>query len=457
MVNDYDVIVIGAGPTGENVADRAVKGGLTALLVESELVGGECSYWACMPSKALLRPVAAAAEAGQVDGVTGARLVTPDVLARRDHFASGWKDNGQVDWVSGAGIDLARGTGRLSGERRVLIDGTEYQARQAVAVCTGSSAVVPAELESVGAWTSREVTSAGSAAGPAVPERLAIVGGGVVGCEMAAAWSALGVRVTLLARDGLLGRTEDFAGVAVAAGLRASGVDVRTGLSVVSATRSGAVTLALSDGSTVIADEVLAATGRAPRTADIGLSSVGLEPGSWLDTDDTLLVRDVPGSWLYAAGDVNGRALLTHIGKYQARVCGDAIAARAHDGPPLATASVPIPQVIFTIPEVASVGLPSSAAADAGYRIRVVDYDLGKVAGAKLFADGYTGQARMVVDENRRVVLGMTFAGVGTGELIHAATIAIAGAVPLDLLWQAVPSYPTVSEVWLRLLETYGM
>jgi pyruvate/2-oxoglutarate dehydrogenase complex dihydrolipoamide dehydrogenase (E3) component len=457
MVNDYDVIVIGAGPTGENVADRAVKGGLTALLVESELVGGECSYWACMPSKALLRPVAAASEADHVDGVTGAQLVTPDVLARRDHFAAGWKDNWQVDWVKDAGIDLARGTGRLSGERRVLIDGTEYQARQAVAVCTGSSAMVPDLLESVGAWTSREVTSAGSAAGPAVPERLAIVGGGVVGCEMAAAWSALGARVTLIARGGLLGREEDFAGVAVASGLRASGVDVRTGVSLVSAVRSGGVTLALSDGTTVIADEVLAATGRAPRTADIGLSSVGLEPGSWLDTDDTLLVRDVPGSWLYAAGDVNGRALLTHMGKYQARVCGDAIAARATGGSPLASASVPVPQVIFTIPEVASVGLTSAAAAAAGYRIRVVDYDLGKVAGAKLFADGYTGQARMVVDENRRVVLGMTFAGVGTGELIHAATIAIAGAVPLDLLWQAVPSYPTVSEVWLRLLETYGM
>jgi pyruvate/2-oxoglutarate dehydrogenase complex dihydrolipoamide dehydrogenase (E3) component len=458
VVTQYDVIVIGAGPTGENVADRAVKGGLTALLVESELVGGECSYWACMPSKALLRPIATDFEAEHMRGVAGARLVEPEVLARRDHFAAMWKDDGQVDWVAGAGIDLVRGTGRISGERRVSVDDVEYEARHAVAVCTGSGAMVPSQLDAVGAWTSREAVSAGSAVGPAVPERLAIVGGGVVGCEMAAAWSALGVRVTLLARGVLLSREEDFAGPAVAAGLRAAGVDVRTGVSVESATRSGAeVSLALSDGSTVTADDVLAATGRTPRTEDIGLASVGLRPGSWLDTDDTLLVEGVPGSWLYAAGDVNNRALLTHMGKYQARVCGDAIVARAAGRPALARATVPVPQVIFTIPEVASAGMTAAAATAAGYRVRVVDYDLGTVAGAKLFADGYAGQARMVVDEDRRVLLGVTFVGPGTGELIHAATIAITGAVPLDVLWQAVPAYPTASEIWLRLLETYGM
>jgi pyruvate/2-oxoglutarate dehydrogenase complex dihydrolipoamide dehydrogenase (E3) component len=454
-VNTYDVIVIGAGPTGENVADRAVRGGLTALLVESELVGGECSYWACMPSKALLRPVAATSEASQVRGVDGARLVRQDVLARRDSFAHDWKDDSQVAWVENDHIGLVRGAGRLTGERRVSVDGVEYEARHAVAVCTGSRAMVPPELAAVGAWTSREATSAGSAGGPAVPERLAIVGGGVVGCEMAAAWSALGVRVTLLSRGELLEESEDFAGSLVASGLRSSGVGVRTGVSVVSATRDSSVTLTLSDGTSVTADEVLAATGRVPRTDDIGLSSVGLKPGNWLPTDETLRVPGVP--WLYAAGDVNHRALLTHMGKYQARVCGDAIVARAAGRSPAGRAGVPVPQVIFTIPEVASVGHTAASAAAAGYKTRVVDYDLGSVAGASLFADGYSGHARMVVDEDRRVVLGVTFAGPGVGEMIHAATIAVAGAVPLELLWQSVPSYPTMSEIWLRLLETYGM
>jgi dihydrolipoamide dehydrogenase len=473
----YDVIVLGAGPTGENVADRAVKGGLSALIVESELVGGECSYWACMPSKALLRPVTAVAEAEQLRGVAGAHLVPPEVLARRDYFASDWKDDSQVDWLKSANVELIRGGGKIGGPRYVKIGAKEITARHAIVVSTGTRAVVPPMLADVGAWTSREATSAGSAgaSGPGrwvrVPERLAVVGGGVVGCEMAAAWSALGVRVTLIARGGLLERNEDFAGELVADGLRGAGVDVRTGVSVVSATRGGGgVTLTLSDGIGVEADEVLAATGRAPRTDDIGLENIGLRPGSWLDTDDTMRVLgamkgegEVGGGWLYAAGDVNHRALLTHMGKYQGRICGDAIAARARGREPSVLATAPVPQVIFTIPEVSAVGMTAAEAITAGYRTRVIDYDIGAVAGAKLFADGYTGRARMVVDEGegrgggRGVLLGVTFAGPGVGEMIHAATIAVAGAVPLERLWHAVPSYPTMSEVWLRLLETYGM
>jgi dihydrolipoamide dehydrogenase len=187
---------------------------------------------------------------------------------------------------------------------------------------------------------------------------------------------------------------------------------------------------------------------------------VGLRPGSWLDVDDTMRVKDVPGGWLYAAGDVNHLALLTHMGKYQARICGDAIAARARGTEPAVTdqsSRTCVPQVIFTVPEVAAVGLTDEQARDAGMRTRVVDYDIGNVAGASLFADGYTGKAQMVVDEDRKVIVGLTLTGPGVGELIHAATIAVAGEVPLERLWHAVPSYPTVSELWLRLLETYGL
>ena len=458
MTDDvYDVIVIGAGPTGENIADRAVRGGLSAVIVESELVGGECSYWACMPSKALLRPAAAVAEASALQGVTGARLEPAEVLKRRDSFTHGWKDDSQADWLHGAKIVLVRGQGRLTGERTVTAGDVTLRARHAVAVATGTDAVVPPVLAGVRAWTSREATSAHE-----VPARLAVVGGGVVGCEMAAAWSALGSKVTLISRGGLLDRLPAFAGELVADGLRGAGVDVRLGASVSAAVRQaeGPVTLTLGDGTTVEADEVLAAVGRSPKTTDLGLETVGLEPGSWLEVDDTLRVTAVDGGWLYAAGDVNHLALLTHMGKYQARVCGDAIAARADGREPavrdLASKNF-VPQVVFTQPEVAAVGLSAAQAAEAGLRTRVVEYELGNVAGAVLFADGYRGRAQMVVDEDRQVVVGLTLAGAGVGEMIHAATVAVAGEVPLSRLWHAVPSYPTMSEVWLRLLETYGL
>jgi dihydrolipoamide dehydrogenase len=472
VIDEYDVVVIGAGPAGENVADRAVKKGLTAAIVESELVGGECSYWACMPSKAMLRPVAAVDDAEHVEGVTGASLDPAGVLDRRDGFASHWKDDGQVQWLNGAHIELLRGQGRLTGPKTVSVSGTEVRARHAVAVATGSAALIPPVpgLAEAGPWTSREATSAKE-----TPPRLAIIGGGVVGCEMAVAWQALGAQVTLIVRGRLLANVEEFAGQLVTDGLRRAGVDVRLTVSATAVSRlahdgtgggpagvrsRGTVTLELDDGTTVEADEVLAATGRTPRTDDLGLETVGLKPGSWLDVDGTLRVKGVDGGWLYATGDVNHVALLTHMGKYQARVCGDAIAARAAGREPATTAwadQSAVPQVIFTQPEVASVGPTAAAARAAGRNIRVVDYDLGAVAGSKLFADGYTGQARMVVDEDRRTMIGATLAGPGAGELIHAATVAVAGQVPLDQLWHAVPSYPTMSEIWLRLLETYGL
>ena len=460
----YDVVVIGAGPVVENVADRAVKGGLSAVVVERELVGGECSYWACMPTKALLRSSSALRAAQHVDGakqaVTGA-LDAAAVLRRRDEFASNWQDDGQVDWLKSAGIDLVRGHGRLAGPRKVEVAGVELIARHAVVVATGTAALLPdiPGLADVSPWTSRE-----AAAAKQVPGRLAIIGGGVVATEMATAYAALGAQVTLLARGGLLAGAEPFAGELVARALTEAGATVRTGTSATAVRRDddGVVHLTLPGGEEILADEVLVAAGRTPRSEDLGLETVGLAPGSWLSVDDTLLAHE---DWLYAAGDVNHRALLTHQGKYQARAAGDAIVARATGaklddrpwGMHVATADHrAVPQVVFTEPEVASVGLTAAAAERAGYRTRVVDYDIGAVAGAKLHADGYTGTARMVVDEDRKVLLGVTFAGPDVAELLHSATVAVVGEVPLERLWHAVPSYPTVSEVWLRLLEAYG-
>ncbi|MFJ1777233.1 dihydrolipoyl dehydrogenase family protein [Streptomyces anulatus] len=469
--SEYDVVVIGAGPVGENVADRARAAGLSMAVVESELVGGECSYWACMPSKALLRPVVARADARRVPGLSAAvqgPLDVEAVLAHRDEETSHWKDDGQVAWLESVGADVHRGTGRLTGPRTVTVtapDGTEHRltARHAVAVCTGSRAVVPSlpGVEEARPWTSREATSAKEA-----PGRLVIVGGGVVGVEMATVWQALGSEVTLLIRgSGLLPKMEPFAGELVADALTEAGARIRTGVSATALRRpapDGPVTVDLDDGDRIEADEILFATGRAPRTDDLGLETIGLEPGSWLTVDDSCRVEGT--DWLYAVGDVNHRALLTHQGKYQARIAGAAIAARtgktpletAPWGAHAATADHgAVPQVVFTDPEAASVGLTLAEAERAGHRVRAVDHDLAAVAGSGLYADGYRGRARMIVDLDREILLGVTFVGPGIGELLHSATIAVAGEVPIARLWHAVPAYPTISEVWLRLLETY--
>ncbi|MFF1510939.1 dihydrolipoyl dehydrogenase family protein [Streptomyces sp. NPDC058326] len=468
----YDVVVLGAGPVGENVVDRVRAAGLSAAIVESELIGGECSYWACMPSKALLRPALARSDARKVAGLRESvygPLDALEVFAHRDEVVGHWKDGGQVDWLDSIGVRVYRGHGRLLGTRRVGVTGPEGEhhvlaARHAVVVCTGSRAVLPELPGLAGArpWTSREATSADR-----VPERLVVVGGGVVGVEMATAWQALGAKVTMLVRGGgLLPRMEPFVGEHVAQALTTRGADIRTGVTVTAVVRDGGtgpVTVVLEGGDHVDGDEVLFATGRAPRTEDIGLEKAGLEPGSWLDVDDSLKVTG--SDWLYAVGDVNHRALLTHQGKYQARIAGAVIAARARATEPLddgswgahaATADhAAVPQVVFSDPEAAAVGLSLAEAERAGHRVRAVDLDMGQVAGAGLYAQGYRGHARMVVDLDREVVIGATFVGPGIGELVHSATVAVVGEVPIARLWHAVPSYPTLSEAWLRLLEAY--
>ncbi|MFF1967367.1 dihydrolipoyl dehydrogenase family protein [Streptomyces sp. NPDC058232] len=467
----YDVIVIGAGPVGENVAERARAAGLSTVIVERELLGGECSFWACDPSKALLRPVVARADARRVPGLGQAvagPLDVEAVLAHRDKMSSYWKDEDQVDWLNSVSVDLIRGHGRLTGPRKVSVQApggetVALTARHAVAVSTGTSAALPPipGLDTVRPWTSREATSADK-----VPGRLAVVGGGVVAVEMATAWQALGSQVTMLVlEDALLQRMEPFAGELVTDGLREAGVDIRFGTSVTSLSREGGeVQITLADGGHLAADEILLATGRAPNTWDLGLETIGLTPGDWLKVDDTFRVTDVADGWFYAVGDVNHRALMTHQGKYQARIAGAVIGARAKGGPVddapwgahVATADhAAVPQVVFTTPEVASVGLTSREAEQSGRRIEVVDYDLAHVAGAHQYGEDYRGRARMLIDTDRNTVVGVTFAGPGVGELVHSATIAVAGEVPLDRLWHAVPAFPTLGEVWLRLLETH--
>ncbi|ROR73479.1 dihydrolipoyl dehydrogenase family protein [Bogoriella caseilytica] len=468
---DYDVIVIGAGPVGENLADRVVRQGLSAAIIEDRLVGGECSYWACIPSKALLRPGEVRRAARAVDGarqtVTG-ELDRAAVLQRRDSFTSSWDDSAQVDWLDSAGIELLRGRGRVSGNREVTVTTPEggqrvLTARHAVAICTGSRALVPdlPGLREARPWSNREALEAREA-----PESLLVIGGGVVACELAGAFLDLGSQVTMLVRSGLLGGYEPMAGELVGEALKERGVEIRRGVSATAVrVHAGMREVDCDDGRTLQAAQILVATGREPQPG-LGLDTLGL-PEGWLTVDETMRVLDdgAPIEWLYAAGDANHRSPLTHQGKYQARAAGDAIAARALGGSVdagpwgvhAATADhLAATQVVFTDPQVAMVGRTAEAAAEAGLRTRVVDYDLGSVAGAAIHADGYTGAARMVVDEERSVIVGMTFVGQDVAELAQSAAIAIAAEVPVARLWHAVPAFPTMSEVWLRLLEAYG-
>ncbi|MCY1017801.1 dihydrolipoyl dehydrogenase family protein [Pyxidicoccus sp. MSG2] len=463
MAEAFDVVVIGAGPTGENAGARAAAAGLSVALVEHELLGGECSYWACVPSKALLRPAEALWLAKHAPGAREAikgPLVASAVLEQRDYMVGNYKDDSQVKWAEGAKLTVVRGNAKLAGPRKVRVEAKdgkvrELEARRAVVLATGSRPRLPdiPGLKEAKPWDNREGTGAKE-----VPKRLVVLGGGAVAVELAQAWRSLGSEVTLAQRGkSLLSRFEPFVGEQVAEGLRESGVRVLLGTTAARVQRAGdkgEVTVTLTNGEEVRADALLAAMGRVARTEGIGLETVGLQAGKSVEVDDQLRAKGVEGGWLYACGDVNGRNLLTHMGKYQARLVGDIIAGKKAQAWADAKAT---PQVIFTHPQAASVGLTEAKAREAKLPVRTVQYEMQNVTGTGLFGTGLKGTAKLVVDEKRRIILGATFTGPEVGEMLHAATIAVAGEVSLDTLWHAVPSFPTMSEVWLRLLETYGL
>jgi pyruvate/2-oxoglutarate dehydrogenase complex dihydrolipoamide dehydrogenase (E3) component len=452
---EFDVIILGAGPAGEVAAGRLGEADLDVAVVEPHLIGGECSFYACMPSKAMLRPGELLAEARRIPGVREAVIGDLDVrsvLDRRDEIIHGLDDAHMEPWLDDRGVAIVRGSGRLDGERRVQVGDDTLVAGRAVIVATGSAPLMPPipGLADAKPWTNREATTAEE-----VPERLVILGGGVVGVEMAQAYSSFGSQVSLVeGGDRLLAREEPFAAEDVREALQENGVEVHLGVRA-SAVRAedGEVVVELESGAGPLrGDQLLVATGRRLNTGDIGLETVGLEPGKPVEVDDSMRANE----WLYAVGDANGRALLTHMGKYQARVAADVIL--GEDSTCLVTDGERSPRVIFTDPQVAAVGYTHDAAERAGLNVRVVDVSTQSAAGASFYGrDDARGTTRFVVDEDRRVIVGATFTGPEVAEFLHAATVAVVGEVPLERLFHAIPAFPTRSEIWLYLLEALGV
>ncbi len=451
----YDAIVLGAGPAGEVLAGRLADAGWKVAIVEKDLIGGECSYYACMPSKALLRPADVLAEARRIPGVPVGEddeLDPAAILKRRTEVIHDEDDSGQLPWLEERGIDLFRGEGRFVGPGRVVVGDDELSASRATVVATGSGALMPPidGLDSVRAWNNREATTAKQ-----VPKSMIVLGGGPVGSELSQAWASLGTKVTLVeGGPHLLGRDEPFAGEEVAAALRGRfGVDVRVGDVVESVRPGGAGVIAeLKEGGAVDAEEILVAVGRKPHTDGIGLDTIGVEPDEhgFLEVDDRMRVGG--DAALYAIGDVNGRGLFTHVGKYQAWVVAENLLGR--DARAIAE-GLGSPRVTFTDPQVAAVGKTLVQAEEAGVDARAVEVPTDGSPGASFQGKGTGGRSRLVIDGAMDTIVGATFTGFETADFLQAATIAIVAEVPLERLRHALAPYPTRSEVWLKLLEKW--
>ena len=444
MSEGFDAIVIGAGPAGEVAVTRLLDQKLNVALVERELVGGECAYWACIPSKTLLRPPETRIEARRAAGVEEPATRWDEIVQYRDYMVRDLDDSSAAKGYEERGVTVVKGTARITGRGSVDIDGRSLES-QRIVVATGSEPVIPPidGIEEAGYWTNREATTLRE-----IPKDVVVLGGGPVGIELGQMLRRYGADVTIVqGAERLIDREDPRVGELIGEALRADGIEMHLGVKATVVSSDGhRRTVELETGESLTAERLIVATGRRPRAGVLGLEAVGIELGERgeIPVDEHCCAAE--GIW--AIGDVTGVSLFTHAGKYQARIACADIA-----GDSLPADYTAIPRVVFSDPEIAAVGLTAAQASERGIDVRTATADLMRIARTETYGEGLGGELGVIADRERRTLVGAWAVGPLAGEWINQAVLAVKAAVPIDVLRDTVAQFPTFTEAYLPALE----